>query len=171
MKTIEQPKEGDYSAFFSTYLKQTSGNNYEEQLLEQTDHLVQFFSSKADGWVDQPYELGKWTPKEVLGHIIDTERIMAFRALCIARGEKASLPGFDQDPYVVNGKFGKVSIADLLDNFVAQRLSLISMLKILPDGSLDLVGSADGNSITPRALLWIIPGHFAHHLQILRARY
>jgi len=106
-----------------------------------------------------------------LGHIIDTERIMTFRALCFARGEKASLPGFDQDPYVLNARFGEVPTDYLLEDFVAQRKALLTMVKILPESSLDNVGHANANPITPRALFWIIPGHLTHHLRVLKERY
>ncbi|WP_339879691.1 DinB family protein [uncultured Algoriphagus sp.] len=171
MKTIEQPKEGEYSAFFSTYLKLVSGNNYEEQIMEQVDSLLELFHEKNSEWADQAYEEGKWTPKEMLGHIIDTERIMTFRALCFARGEASALPGFDQDPYVQNARFGEVPLQHLLDDFAAERISLLSMIRVLHDDTLDFVGKASGNPITPRALLWIIPGHFIHHLNILKERY
>ncbi|WP_111317108.1 DinB family protein [Algoriphagus chordae] len=171
MKTLEQPKKGDYSAFFSTYLKLVSGNNYEEQILKQADLLLSLFKERGEKWAETAYAEGKWTPKEVLGHVIDTERIMTFRALCFARGEKSSLPGFDQDPYVLNARFGQVPIQWLLDDFISQRIALLSMIRTLPEGSLDLVGSASGNPITPRALFWIIPGHFTHHLNILTDRY
>lgn len=171
MKTLEQPRKGDYSPFFSTYLKLVSGNNYEEQLFKQVDLLLKLFHEKEEGWSEKVYAEGKWTPKEVLGHMIDTERIMTFRALCFARGEKSSLPGFDQDPYVLNARFGQVPIHLLLDDFVAQRVSLISMIRILPEESFDFVGHANGNPVTPRALFWIIIGHFIHHLNILTERY
>lgn len=171
MKTLDQPKEGDYAPFFSTYLKLVSGNDYGEQLLNQADSLISLFHEKGSDWAGQSYMEGKWTPTEVLGHLIDTERIMTFRALCFARGEKAPLPGFDQDPYVLNARFDQVPIHFLLDDFVAQRMALLSMVRILPDDSLDRIGQASGNSITPRALLWIIPGHFIHHFTILKERY
>ncbi|REG92638.1 DinB family protein [Algoriphagus antarcticus] len=171
MKTLSQPKKGDYSAFFSTYLKLVSGNDYEEQILKQVDLLVTLFHEKGSEWAEKAYEEGKWTPKEVLGHVTDTERIMTFRALCFARGDKSSLPSFEQDPYVLNARFGQVPIHLLLDDFVAQRFSLLSMTRILPADSFDFVGQADGNPITPRALFWIIPGHFTHHLNILKERY
>tara|TARA_R110002020_G_scaffold213716_2_gene420658 strand:+ start:565 stop:1080 length:516 start_codon:yes stop_codon:yes gene_type:complete len=171
MKTLELPIKDDYSAFFSTYINLVSGNNYEEQILQQADELLRFFDEKGPEWAEKPYEEGKWTPKEVLGHVIDTERIMTFRALCFARGEKSSLPGFDQDPYVLNARFGQVPLNVLLDDFVAQRMSLLSMIKILPEDSLDFVGRASGNPITPRSLFWIIVGHFIHHLNILKDRY
>lgn len=171
MKTLEQPKEGEYAAFFSTYLKLVSGNNYEQQVIKQADNLLSLFHNKGSNWAEKPYQEGKWTPKEVLGHMIDTERIMTFRALCFARGERSALPGFDQDPYVLNARFGQVELPLLLDDFVAQRLALVSMIKILPDESFDFVGRASGNPITPRALFWIIPGHFLHHFNILKERY
>ena len=171
MKTLEQPKKGDYSPFFSTYLKLVSGNNYEELVLKQSDSLLKLFTNKESEWAEKPYAEGKWTPKEVLGHMIDTERIMTFRALCFARGEKSSLPGFDQDPYVLNARFGHVPIDYLLDDFVSQRMALLSLLRILHEDTFDLVGTASGNPITPRALFWIIPGHFAHHFTILKERY
>lgn len=171
MKTLDQPKKGDYSAYFSTYLKLVSGNNYEELILNQVDPLVSLFREKGSEWAEKAYSEGKWSPKELLGHVIDTERIMTFRALCFARGEKSALPGFDQDPYVLNAKFGKVPIEYLLHDFVSQRMALLSMLRLLPDDSLDLVGIANGNPITPRALFWIIPGHFIHHMNILKERY
>jgi hypothetical protein len=171
MKTLEKPKEGEYSAFFSTYIKLVSGNNYEEQVNGQVDQLINLFQSKGVDWAEKAYAEGKWTPKEVLGQIVDTERIMTFRALCFARGEKSYLPGFDQDPYVLNARFGQVPIHLLLDDFVAQRMALLSLIRILPDDSLDFVGQASGSPITPRALFWIIPGHFIHHINILKERY
>ena len=171
MKTLDQPREGDYSAFFSTYLTLVSGNNYEEQIQNQVESLVNLFQQKDAEWAERSYAKGKWTPKEVLGHVTDTERIMTFRALCFARGEQATLPGFDQDPYVLNARFGNVPIEHLLEDFQAQRKALLTMMRILPEESMDFVGHANGNPITPRALFWIIPGHFTHHMNILKERY
>ena len=171
MKTLNQPKKGEYSNFYSTYLNLLTGNNYEELILEQIDLLNSLFEEKGKEWAEKSYAEGKWTAKEVLGHIIDTERIMTFRALCFARGEKSALPGFDQDPYVLNARFGQVPVEHLLEDFKAQRMALLSMIRILPEDTLDLVGQASGNPITPRALLWIIPGHFKHHYQIFKTKY
>lgn len=171
MKIIKQPKKGDYSDFFSTYLSLVEGDNFEELILGQINQINGLFRSKSQAWAEIAYEVGKWTPKEVLGHIIDTERIMTFRALCFARGEQAELPGFDQDPYVLNGKFSAVPLSDLLEDFRIQRMSMLSMLKSIPEDCLDQIGIASGNPITPRALLWIIPGHFRHHYHILQTNY
>ena len=130
-----------------------------------------FFVSKPEGWANEPYAPGKWTPKEVLGHLLDTERIMTFRALCIARGEKKLLPGFDQDPYVIQGQFNAVSLDDLVADFEMQRQAILSMVRTFPETSFQEIGSANGNPMSTRALLWIIPGHFVHHFEVLQQKY
>ena len=171
MNTFSLPNKGDYPVFFETYISKLSQENYSDLIQKQLEELKSYFSTKPDGWEDRGYAEGKWTPKEVLGHIIDTERIMLFRALCIARGEKQLLPGFDQDQYVVEGRFASVSFSALIKDFEMQRQALLSFIPTLSEEVLDWVGSANGNPISPRALLWIIPGHLEHHLRIFKERY
>jgi hypothetical protein len=171
MNTFSLPKKGEYSSYFDTYLTKIPEGNFSEIILKQTEELKTLFQSKNPGWDSTPYAEGKWTPKEVLGHIIDTERIMTFRALCFARGEQQSLPGFDQDPYVLNARFGKVETDLLLADFEAQRRALLTLIATLDEEAMDCVGNANGRPITPRALFWIIPGHFTHHFSILKERY
>jgi hypothetical protein len=145
--------------------------NFSTLIQSQTQELKAFFASKPKGWANEPYAPGKWSPKEVLGHCIDTERIMTFRALCIARGEKKLLPGFDQDPYVVQGQFNAVAVDDLLVDFELQRQAILSMVRTFPEASFQEIGSANGNPMSTRALLWIIPGHFLHHFEVLQQAY
>jgi len=171
MKTILPPKKGEYAPYFETYLSLVPSKDLADMIVEQINELKAFVNSMPAGWDSKSYQEGKWTPKEVIGHLIDTDRIMTFRALCFARGEKAPLPGFDQDPYVKHAKFGDVSMENLLEDFEAQRKAILSMMRTLPEQSLDEVGKASGNPATPRALLWIIPGHFIYHLAILKERY
>lgn len=171
MKTILPPKKGEYAPYFETYLSILPDIELEVLILEQIEELKTFLALKPVGWDTKPYQAGKWTPREVIGHIIDTDRMMTFRALCIARGEKAHLPGFDQDTYVANANFAQVSMEALLMDFTFQRKSIVSMMGLLPADSLDYQGVANGNMVTPKALLWIIPAHFIHHLTILKERY
>lgn len=171
MNTFSLPKKGEYSAYFDTYISKVPDENFTDLILRQIKDLKLLFESKEAGWCSLPYAEGKWTPKEVLGHVIDTERIMTFRALCFARGEKNPLPGFDQDPYVVNARFGQVPVDLLLQDFEAQRMALLTLIKTLDESVLDNLGNANGNPISPRALFWIIPGHFVHHFRILKERY
>ena len=171
MNNIQQPKEGEYANYFKGYLALNSTEPYQKQLMTQIESCFSLFETKGEEWANKAYAEGKWTPKEVLGHVIDTERIMTFRALCFARGEQSPLPGFEQDEYVANAKYNEVDFQDLLEDFKNQRLALMSMIKTLPEESLTKLGQASGNSITPRALFWIIPGHFEHHFSILKERY
>ncbi len=171
MKTFSLPSKGEYPPYYETYISKLAEANFSDLLLLQLEQLKTLFSSKPAGWENTPYAPGKWSPKEVLGHCIDTERIMTFRALCIARGEKKLLPGFDQDPYVVQGQFNAVSLDDLLADFEMQRQAILSMIQTFPEASFQEIGSANGNPMSTRALLWIIPGHFMHHFEVLQQAY
>lgn len=171
MNNFSLPKKGDYPVFYETYISKIADEKFSDQIVGQINELKALYASKDAGWDSKPYAKGKWTPKEVLGHMIDTERIMTFRALCFARGEAKSLPGFDQDPYVIAGRFNHISVDLLLRDFEMQRNALVSFVQTLDESVLDCKGNANGNPITPRALLWIIPGHFIHHFRILTERY
>ncbi len=171
MNSFALPQPGTYPSFYHTYISKLSEANYRELILSQVGEIKALFASKEDGWDTTPYELGKWTPKEVLGHIIDTDRIMTFRALCFCRGDQNPLPGFDQDPYVINAGSNKLETDLLLADFAAERSALATMISTLDENSLDNIGVSNGNPISPRSLLWIIPGHFIHHLNILKERY
>jgi hypothetical protein len=171
MKTFSLPSKGEYPPYYETYISKLADANFSKLLLSQLEQLKTLLSSKPAGWENTPYAPGKWSPKEVLGHCIDTERIMTFRALCIARGEKKLLPGFDQDPYVVQGQFNAVAVDDLLADFELQRQAILSMVQTFPEASFEEIGSANGNPMSTRALLWIIPGHFMHHFEVLQQHY
>jgi hypothetical protein len=171
MKTFSLPSKGEYPPYYESYISKLAEANFSDLLLKQIEQLKTLLSSKPAGWENTPYAPGKWSPKEVLGHCIDTERIMTFRALCIARGEKKLLPGFDHDPYVVQGQFNAVALDDLLADFEMQRQAILSMVRTFPEASFEEIGSANGNPMSTRALLWIIPGHFMHHFEVLQQAY
>ena len=171
MKTFSLPSKGEYPSYYETYISKLADANFSKLLLSQIEQLKTLLASKPAGWETTPYAPGKWSPKELLGHLIDTERVMTFRALCIARGDKNSFPGFDQDPYVQQGQFNDVSLDLLLADFVNQRQAILSLINTLPDASFQEIGMANGNPMSSRALLWIIPGHFMHHFQVLQQAY
>ena len=120
---------------------------------------------------DHRYADGKWSIRELLGHIIDTERIFSYRTLRIARGDATPLPGFDQDPYVLASGAPQRTIASLAAELAAVRASTIALLESLPDEAWTRIGSASGHPVSARALAYITAGHAQHHLQILRSRY
>ncbi|HWK90182.1 MAG TPA: DinB family protein, partial [Longimicrobium sp.] len=117
------------------------------------------------------YAEGKWSIKQVLGHVIDAERIFAYRLLRIGRGDATPLPGFDENPYVDAANFDARTAADLAAELEHVRQSTLDLLRHLDDGALARRGTASGFEVSARALAWIIAGHMHHHLALIRERY
>jgi uncharacterized damage-inducible protein DinB len=117
------------------------------------------------------YAEGKWTIKEILGHIVDDERIYVYRALRFARNDSTELPGFEQDHYAQYSEANKREITDLLDEFALVRRSTIAFFKSLDNTALMRTGVANGNRVSVRALAYHIAGHELHHMNIIRERY
>jgi hypothetical protein len=117
------------------------------------------------------YAESKWTLKELIQHSIDTERVFCYRALCFARNDKTSLPGFDQDIFVDNGNANQLEFSDLLDEMSTLRKSTIQLYKSFSEEALLRIGIASGNKISVRALGYLFSGHQMHHLNIVKERY
>ena len=135
---------------------------------ERTAALLSGLSSEQAGY---RYEPGKWSVREVVGHMADTERIMAYRALRIARGDETALPGFDQDVFMAASGFDARTLEDLAGELAAVRRATVALVASLDDAALARRGTASGNPVTVRALVAIIAGHELHHLAILHERY
>lgn len=171
MNELLIPQEGEYNPYYETYINWVKGKDLPKILLSQIEEVRNFFEKMGEERSKLAYAEGKWSAKEVLGHITDTDRIMAYRALSIARGEQASLPGYDQDTYVQTGFFNEIPLDKLLEEFEMSRYALVSMLNNLPHSTLANKGVANNVPVTVRALINIIAGHTIHHLNILRERY
>jgi uncharacterized damage-inducible protein DinB len=117
------------------------------------------------------YAEGKWSVKEVLGHIADAERVFGFRALAIARGETKPLPGFDEDEYVRNASFDSWKLGELSEYYALARRATLVFFNNLPEDAWMRTGTANGSPVSVRGLAWVIVGHERHHLSILRERY
>lgn len=165
-----KPKPGDYAPYYDRYISLIN-DDVISVLEKQITSTVSLLNSVSEEKADYAYAEGKWTIKEVVGHMIDTERIMAFRALAIARGEKQPIPGFEQDDYVNAANFNRRSIKDLTEEFEAVRKSNIFLFKSFDEIDLNKRGIASGNEITVLALIFIIAGHELHHLKILKEKY
>lgn len=166
---MNRPQTEDYPQWYSGYINLVDGDVL-EILSTQAEAFAQFVTSNADK-VDYAYAPGKWTIKEMFGHIIDTERIMVFRLTCFARGEKAAIPGFDEDQYVTNAHFKDRSLESLCEEFVSLRKSNLFLLKSLNEEELNRFGNANGNEISVRALVFILAGHVMHHQKVIVERY
>jgi len=169
--TIARPQPGEYAPYYDRYISLIQG----EEILATLDHqrketmLLLCGRDEEDG--NFRYAPGKWTAKEVLGHVCDTERIFAYRALRIARADATPLEGFEQDDYVRNGAFANLSLADLIEEFIAVRRATLSLLRTLDEAAWVRRGIANKNEVSVRALAYIIAGHEVHHRRILEEKY
>ncbi|MCR9251638.1 MAG: DinB family protein [bacterium] len=169
---IKKPQEGLYHPFFKRYMDQIS----EDQDLiafyvKQFNEFKKFVQSELISIQDYAYAEGKWSVKEVIGHCIDVERIMSYRLLSIARGDRTSLPGFDEDPYVEESNFSNRSVESLLEEFEVVRKSTMLLIKNLLLSDFERVGESNGSPTSVSALAYMIPGHLSHHVQVLKERY
>ncbi|HDR8184019.1 TPA: DinB family protein [Bacillus thuringiensis] len=166
-----RPKVSEYNSYYATYTNLVSDGNIIhilEQQMKETNLLLKRISD-SEGLFR--YAPTKWSIKEVIGHIADTERIMAYRLLSIARGEAAELPGYNDDMYVLRAAFDKQSMQNLLENLIVVRQSTLYLLRSLDKESWLQRGNANNSEVTVRALAYIIAGHEIHHIQIIKERY
>lgn len=164
-------KPNEYNAYYKSYIEKSSGNSIIEGLKNNLKKVVDFFKAIPSEKHDYSYVSGKWTIKDVLLHLIDTERVFAYRALRISRNDKTSLSGFEQDDYVLNGFASNRSLESLLDEYIAVRKSTIALYSSFNAGALLQLGEASGYPISVRALGYIITGHENHHCEIIKERY
>lgn len=167
-----RPQPGEHDPYYARYIDLVPDDDLgiAGHLADQHHETIDALrKAKAKG--DFAYAPGKWTVKEVVGHVCDAERIFAYRALRIGRGDTTDLPGFDENTYVANSNFRSRTMDDLLEELWAVRAATLSLAKHLPESALGLRGSANGSPVTARALLYIIAGHERHHLAVLRERY
>jgi hypothetical protein len=172
--TIARPQAGEYAPYYDRYISlvitQAQGEDILNTLDQQRRQTMLLLSGRDDDDGDFRYAPEKWTAKEVLGHVCDTERIFAYRALRISRADATPLEGFEQDDYVRNGPFAHRPLSDLVEDFIAVRRATLSLLRNLDEAAWTLRGIANKNEVTVRALAYIIAGHELHHRRILEEK-
>jgi len=171
MTGMTRPYLSDFPTFYQGYVDTVDSDNILETLRQQRDKTTSFFKSVSDEKANYAYAEGKWTVKEVLGHMVDSERVFVFRALSFARGEEQSLPGFDENTYVPAGKFGDRTLQSLIDEYTSVREATLTFFNNLRDEDWAKTGIANNGNFTVNSLAYIIAGHNEHHLKILAERY
>jgi hypothetical protein len=166
-----RPSPGDYAPYYENYIKLIEGDDILKILNEQSKKTQDVLNSFSEHRGNYRHADGKWTVKEVVGHLLDTERVFAYRALCIARGEKKSLPGFDQDEYVKEGNFNSLELFELNYDFRLLRESNILLFRSFTPEMYKRRGYANDTSVTVLAILYMIAGHEKHHMKVLREKY
>ena len=160
-----------YPEYYKNYIAQVQDLDILQSLTKGMDRTISAMSKLSKEEQEKRYEPGKWTVKEVFGHVLDAERIFGYRALRIARGDKTSLPGFDENAFVSNANFRARSMESLIAEYKALRTSNIELFKSLDETALSRVGLANDKEVSVAALGYIIAGHERHHMGILASRY
>ena len=168
---MKKPEKIEYNEFYYTYIRLVEDKDILGFLDEQRLKFVSLIESLEEEKGGIRYSEGKWSIKEVIAHILDTERVMAYRALAISRGDQVDLPGFDQNEYMDGLDFSRTSFKALADDFTKLRESNLSLFQSFTDDQLAKVGSASGFPVSTKALIYIIVGHLEHHNNILLNRY
>jgi hypothetical protein len=168
---LTRPLPADYAPYFETYVSKVPETRVLPVLAGQGEELRRALATVGEDQAGFRYAAGKWSIREVVGHLADTERLMAYRALCFARGEQQGLPGFDEDAYVAQAGFDAVPLAELVEEFQVVRGGSLLFFRHLGAEAWRRGGTANKKVLTVRSLAYIMAGHVRHHLGTLRERY
>lgn len=168
---LSKPQIGEYPEHFEEYIREVPESQLLSLLELQPEEAMLKLGTLSEEAGKYKYAEGKWSLKEVLGHITDTERVMSYRLLRIARGDKTPLPGFSEELFVSHANFDRLSIIQLLKDFSTVRNATLTLARQLDDEAWQRTGTACGETISSKALAYIIAGHAKHHFRIIRERY
>jgi hypothetical protein len=168
---ISRPQSAEAAPYYFTYINQVTGDDPLAALENQLEESQPLFSAISEEKSLHRYAPEKWSIRQLLNHVTDTERSLAFRALWFARGFETPLPSYDQNVAASGAEADRILWATHVEEFRRVRLSTISLFRNMPSQAWTRSGVASDNRFTVRALAYIIPGHFAHHVSVLRERY
>lgn len=166
-----RPETGEFDPYYANYIKRVPDGDVASLLEGQIRETAAALRSLPAGRATYRYADGKWTIAEVVGHMIDVERIFNYRVLRIARADPTPIEGFDEDAYIAPAEFDRRALAELIEDFETARRATLALVRGLPAAAWTRVGTANGKRISVRALVYIIAGHERHHLATLRERY
>lgn len=166
-----RPSIAEYPSYFETYISKVPENDILEVLSRQGAEVAAVFDRVPAASGGYRYGEGKWSLLELVNHIADTERIMAYRALCFARGEQVNLPSFDENLYAANADVSARTLADLLEELRLARAANLHFFRHLPAADWLRQGIANHNPTSVRAIAFVMAGHLRHHLKIIEERY
>jgi hypothetical protein len=168
---MTRPLESEYAPYYQGYVAHVSEEEVLPVLRSQLDQLDVLLGRVTPEHETYAYAEGKWSIRELAGHLIDGERVFGYRAFCIARGETRNLPGFDENQYMLRAPYNQIDLEDLLSELRLVRLSNLAMLRTLDEEGWTRIGTANDAQVSVRALAFIMAGHVRHHMGVLRERY
>ncbi|HOI29428.1 MAG TPA: DinB family protein [Melioribacteraceae bacterium] len=168
---MNRPEKNEYAEYYHKYVNGVPEGDIRDVLEDQLNSTITFLSSIDEEKSKLRYAPGKWSLREVLGHIIDSERVFAYRALRFSRGDEKSLQGFDENLYIDNSNYDTTNLSRLIEEFSLIRQSTVALFRNLRDEQWLKKGNASGYNVTVRGLAYIIAGHTEHHLNVIKERY
>jgi len=172
MRHIQKPLEGEYDPYTIMYIKLVPDDGLVLQnLVDNFERVKAAIMPLSEAQLTTPHQDGEWTIKEILVHIMDDERIFAYRALRAARADQTPLPGFEQDDYIVPSQANDRSLESIFEEYHALRMATITLFKHLPDDALMRTITANNHPVSVRALVYHIAGHELHHLVSIQENY
>lgn len=166
-----RPKSSEYAPYYEKYVSRVPDGDIVGNLRSQLEETLALIRGIPEARGDFRYAEGKWSIKELLGHVIDSERVFTYRALRFGRGDTTPLPGFEQDDFVRGADFGKRSLSDLAEEYEHVRRATISLFASLEATAWDCRGKANDTEVSVRGIAFIVAGHERHHIEILKTRY
>ena len=171
MAQINRPSTSEHAPYYSRYIDLVPEGNILRILEAQNEETIRTLSGLTEEKALFRYAPGKWSVKEVVGHVIDTERVFGFRAFAFSRGDKNAFPGMEQNEYAQGANYEERSLREILDEFAEVRKGNLRFFRTLNESMLTRVGKASGFEFTVRSTIYIIAGHELHHASVLRDRY
>jgi hypothetical protein len=168
---MQRPNDTEYAAFYARYVALVPESDILAVLEAQIGEIRRVLAPVSAEKELYRYAEGKWSIRQVLGHLVDCERIFGYRAFCFSRGEQAALPSFDENEYVAGARSDAVPLRDLVDELALVRQANLVVLRRLDALEWARVGTASGKPVSVRAIAWVLAGHPRHHVQVLRERY
>jgi DinB superfamily len=168
---MNRPTESEYAPYYQDYIAQVTEDEVLPVLRSQLDALDVLLNAVTPERETYRYAEGKWSIREVVGHLIDGERVFGYRGFSIARGEQQNLPSFDENEYMLTAPYDRIDLEDLLSELRLVRLSNIAMLRNLNEAAWSRTGTANDSPVSVRAIAYIMAGHVRHHMGVLSQRY
>ena len=168
---MTKPETNEYAEYYGRYISLVADGDINATLAAQFEDTLKLLRSIPEAQGLHAYAPGKWTIKQMIGHMTDGERIMTYRALCVGRGDQTKFPGFEQDDYVANADFNARTLESLIEEFQQVRRASLLLFKHFNPTDWQRIGTASGNPISARALAYIVAGHELYHNALLRERY
>ena len=168
---MERPAENEYAPYYQKYVSLIPNGNILQMMEKQNEQFCEFLAQFDEERANYSYEDGKWTLKEVIGHLIDVELVFMYRALRFSRNDKESLHGFEQDDFIANSDFSKLTLSELVEQFYHMRKAAIPMFNSFTDEMCNRKGKASDSSFSVKAIAYIMVGHVIHHMKIIHSKY